>query len=391
MQYNFDEPVNRIGTDSVKWSALSTQFGNPDAIPMWVADMDFKSPQPVIDALTDRAAHGVYGYGNFAQTFGPTVAAWCRARHGWEVPPEAVVFSPGVLAALSFLISEHSRPGDEILIQPPVYHPFARDIQNLGRTVSTNPLWMDEQGRYHMDFDDLRAKARTAKMMVLCSPHNPVGRVWTREELQAVADICRENDVFLVADEIHSDLILPGQRHTPILSLDRINPVRTAALLAPSKTFNIAGLHASVAVILDENVRSAFQTKLAHYHVGGPDLFAAVALTAAYESGAEWLDQLLLYLQGNVDLVQSFLAERLPQIRATRPEGTYLMWLDCRGLGMSDDDLETLLHKEAGVVVNMGRIFGAEGSGFIRLNIGCPRGQVEEALRRLERAVSARG
>lgn len=384
MKYNFDDPVNRIGTDSVKWGALGKQFGNENAIPMWVADMDFKSPQPIIDALTERATHGVFGYGAFATAFVDAAVAWFRTRQQWEVPAEAITFSPGVLAGLSYLITLHSQVGDEIMIQTPVYHPFARDIENLQRTVSVNALKMGDNGIYQMDFDDLRQRAKTAKMMVLCSPHNPIGRVWTPAELTEVAQICAENDVFVVADEIHADLILPGHRQTPFLSVPFVNPAMSAALLAPSKTFNIAGLHSSIAVILDETVRDSFKQALAHSHIGNADLFAAVAMKTAYESGAEWLDQLLPYLQGNADYVLSFLGERLPGIRAARPEGTYLMWLDCRGLGLSDDELEVFMNQTAGVAINMGKMFGAGGSGFIRLNIGCPRAQVKNALERFE-------
>lgn len=386
MKYNFDDPVNRIGSDSVKWGALGKQFGNEDAIPMWVADMDFKSPQPIIEALTERAAHGVYGYGAFGATYVDSAVEWFKTRLQWDVPAEAITFSPGVLAGLSFLISLHSQVGDEIIIQTPVYHPFARDIQNLGRTVSVNALKSDSNGTYHMDFDDLQERAKTAKMMILCSPHNPIGRVWTPDELNQVARICAENDVFVVSDEIHADLILPGHHQTPFLSVKNAHPAKTAALLAPSKTFNIAGLHSSMAVILDQEVRDEFKQALAHSHVAGPDLFAALAMKTAYQSGADWLDQLLPYLQGNVDLVISFLTERLPSVRATPPEGTYLMWLDCRGLRLSDDDLEKFMNQTAGVAVNMGRIFGDGGNGFIRLNIGCPRAQVKTALERLEQA-----
>lgn len=384
--FDFNTPVNRVGTDSTKWGAL-TRLGIPDAVPMWVADMDFQSPPAIVEALTNRATHGVYGYGVSPEGVLNQICNWVSRRHGWEIAEEAIVFSPGVLAALSFLIAGHTQPGDGVIIQTPVYHPFARIIQNLGREVVINPLKQDESGSYQMDFEDLRTKAKDAKFLILCSPHNPVGRVWTREELEQVAEICADEGVFVASDEIHADLVYKGSKHIPFLSVSSRIHSQAVVLMAPTKTFNIAGLHASYAVAVDEQLRKDFADSLFHYHVSSLDIFANLALYTAYNEGEPWLEELLAYLEGNVDEVLRRV-EEIKGIKAARPEGTYLMWLDCRDLGLSDDDLEEFLNHKAGVYVNQGKMFGEGGNGFIRMNIGCPRSQVVDAMERIASAAA---
>jgi cystathionine beta-lyase len=384
VRYDFDRVIERRGTGSVKWDMLATRFEAKDAIPMWVADMDFESPQPVVDALVKRAQHGVYGYSLHPDDYADAIVGWQKRRHGWQIQPEWLSESPGVVSGLSWVVDALTKPGDRIIIQPPVYHPFSALVNALERTVVENPLRFDGK-RYTMDFDDLRSKAKGCRAIILCSPHNPVGRVWTAEELRELGTICIENGVLVISDEIHADLIYPEFRHTPFGSLGDAFARHSVTCIAPSKTFNLAGLATSLVILPDPDLKARYEAHLGRLHVRAGGIFGNLAMTVAYREGDEWLDQLLPYLAGNRDLVMENLS-RGP-VKPIAPEGTYLMWLDCRELGMADEPLDKFFRQEAKVVMNAGAMFGAGGSGFMRLNVGCPRSVVADALSQIEGAL----
>jgi cystathionine beta-lyase len=390
MNYDFDRIVERIGTGCSKWDGLQERFGTRDALPMWVADMDFPSPEPVLEALRQRVEHGVFGYPILTDSYFQAITEWYQRRQGWHIEREWIAHAPGVVPAISMLIEALSEPGDKVLIQPPVYYPFMRVIRETGRSIVENPLVLRD-GRYEMDYGDLEAKlAAGVKLLILCSPHNPVGRVWSELELRRLAELCVQYDVTIIADEIHGDLIYPGFRHTPLASLDEAFAERTVTCVAPSKTFNLAGLQTAVVVASNERLRRAYLQTQRRRSAAGANVFGLVAAEAAYRYGDEWLDQLLSYLRGNVDLVDSYIAEHIPEIRVVRPQGTYLVWLDFRALGLETRQLDEFCLREARIAFDEGHIFGTGGAGFMRMNIGCPRSYVEEALDRLRKAVSAR-
>lgn len=387
MHYDFDKIINRKGTSSVKWDYLDRVFGNSGVMPMWVADMDFEAPQPVIDAVVKRARHGVYGYTNRSDAFYASIAGWTEKRHGWHVERDWISACPGVVPAISLNILSFTEPGDKVLVQSPVYHPFFSSIEDNGRVIVNNRL-KQEGGRYVMDYEDLDAKLGSGvKVMILCSPHNPVGRVWSREELTRVGELCVKHNVILISDEIHSDLIYSGNVHTPTASLSEELAQRTVTCLAPSKTFNIAGLSTSIAIIPNRELHQKFNSTVKSIGIEMSNLFGITALEAAYTHGAEWLDQLLVYLEGNVDFLLDYFKSSIPRIKVYKPEGTYLMWLDCRELGMAQKDLVSFFIHKAQVGLNDGAAFGAGGEGFMRMNIACPRSVLEEGLRRIEKAV----
>lgn len=402
MDNAFDEKIDRSGTSSVKWQFIERGqelierepavpgSDQDDLLPLWVADMDFRSPKSVVDALVARAEHGIYGYTAATQAFYDTVIGWMRRRHGWEVQPEWILTTPGVVPAINMLVRTFSSPGDRVLLQPPVYFPFYRAIENNGAVVSTNPLTYGD-GRYRMDFAGLEAKANDPKvrMAILCSPHNPVGRVWTGDELTRFAEICIENNVLIVSDEIHGDLIYKGHHFTPLATLGERLAQHCIICTAPSKTFNLAGLHTSCIIIPNPDLRAAFQKTLQGNGLLGTNAFGLAALGAAYDHGEEWLEQLLEYLEANLQYLEAYAAKYLPQIKVVRPEGTYLVWLDCRGLAVRSEDLQRLLFERAKVYLEAGDIFGPEGAGFERINIACPRSMLAEALDRVRRAITS--
>jgi cystathionine beta-lyase len=400
MHHRFDDRIDRAGTSSVKWQFVEGEkdlyerpspdsSGEDDLLPLWVADMDFRSPQPVVDALVARAEHGLYGYTAATHEFYRSVVGWMHRRHGWDVEPEWILTTPGVVPALHMLVRTFASPGDGVMVQPPVYFPFYRAIENNGADIVRNPLrYRDDH--YSMDFEDLGAKVRErgVKMAILCSPHNPVGRVWTPAELIRFADICIENNVLVISDEIHGDLIYTGYQFTPLAGISDELAQHSIICTAPSKTFNLAGLHTSCIIIPNPELRAAFKTTLEANGLSGENAFGVPALQAAYDHGEEWLEQVLAYIEANLEYLQSYLAEHLHGIKAVRPEGTYLVWLDCRGLGLSDEQLHDLLFEKAKVYLDDGHLFGPEGSGFQRINIACPRSILAEALERIRRAVS---
>ncbi len=382
----FDKPIDRCGTHSVKYDEREAKFGTGDLLPLWVADMDLPSPRCVTEALVKRAEHPIYGYTVYPDEFFNAIEGWMHRRHGWRISRASIVPIPGVVPALNFLVTALTEPGEGVLIQPPVYHPFFRLGKHHGRELLENQLVYD-RGNYTVDFDDFRAKAKRARLFVLCSPHNPVGRVWSREELETMAAICLEEECLIISDEVHADIVYAPHRHIPIASVSPAVAKATITLNAPSKTFNIAGLNTAYAIAENDTIRRRFETELRRFDLTMGNLFGIEALMAAYRCGEPWLEELLGYLRDNIAFVTDYLREHIPAIRPLMPDATYLMWLDCSDLGMDDAQLERFFVEKAKLGLNSGISFGAGGSGFIRLNIGCPRSTLEEAMERLKGAV----
>jgi len=390
LKYDFDRIVDRTGTESMKWAHPRRDLGVADAIPMWVADMDFEAPPAVVEALRRRVEHGVFGYPETPPSFFEAAAGWLGRRHGWTVEPSWLSMTPGIVPALNYIVRAFTRPGDPVIVQTPVYHPFFYAIENNGRRVVRNPLRFDGR-RYTMDLDDLRTRIDApGRMLILCSPHNPVGRVWTRAELEALARIAVERDLLVVSDEIHHDLTYRGHRHQVFAALAPELAQQTITCIAPSKTFNTAGLSTAAVVVPNPDLHKKFEDEAERSGFDLGNALGIVAFEAAYRHGDDWLDALLPYLEANVDILERFLADRLPEIKLIRPEGTYLALLDCRGLRIEPSALNDFFLKKAGVYFSDGRIFGEEAAGFVRINFGCPRAQLREALERIDRAVKAR-
>ena len=386
--YNFDTCIERRNTDSEKWNSCIERFGTNDIIPLWVADMDFKTPDFVMDALRKRMEHEILGYAYRPDSFFEALKNWVKRRADWDINVSDLSFAPGIVPAFNFAVLAFTEPGDKILINSPVYHPFMYAINDHGRTIVKNPLTFDNEGLYSIDFDDLEAKlADGVKLFLFCSPHNPVGRVWTREELQRVGDLCVKYDVPLISDEIHSDLIFKPHRHVHTASLSDSIARQTVTLLAPSKTFNLAGTSTSAIHTVNEKYSAALNKLINSLHITQGNIFGNVAFEAAYNFGDEWLEQLLAYLEGNFDYLIDYIDTHIPGIKLRKPEGTYLMWLDCRGLGMTQKELNTFMVQEAKLAMNPGTLFGEEGAGFMRLNAATPRAILREAMLNLRNAV----
>ena len=383
----FDKVIPRAGTSSLKYDTRNAVFGQSDVIPLWVADMDFAVPAAVQRALTERAAHPVYGYTVYPDALCESLGHWLAVRHGWTVPREWIIFCPGVVPSLHAAILAFTQPGDSVIVQPPVYAPFLSAAETTGRKTVLNPLKFAD-GQYRFDLEDFeRCAATGARLLLLCSPHNPVGRVWQAQELQALLQICARHDITVVSDEIHADLVYPGVRHTPLATLAQ-DRVKVITAVAPSKTFNIPGLGLSALIVPDAKDRAAINRAFDTLHVSASNPFSIAAFEAAYREGAPWLDALLDYLAGTRDFVREFLLQHLPQIRLIEPQGTYLLWLDCRGMAMDDHQLKQFFVQEAGVGLSPGVLFGTPGSGFMRMNIGAPRSVIRQALEQIANAAN---
>lgn len=385
---DFDLPVDRRGTSSYKWDFSDRVFGREDVIPLWVADMDFRAPSPVLDSIMERVRHGVFGYTAKPDSLYSAFMEWLSRRYGWPVEREWILSTPGVVPALDLAIEAFTEPGDGVIIQPPVYYPFRDSVHRSGRRLVNNRL-LESGGCWSLDLEGLERDCRDSSLLVLCSPHNPVGRVWSRDELEAMVGICAESGVTVFSDEIHADIVFPGAAHVPTASLGPRAEALTVAAYAPSKTFNLAGLQMSLNVIPDPELRKAFSREVNRFHMGMSNVFGIVATEAAYARGGEWLNALLSYLEGSFRLLSKRL-ESVPGVTMTRPEGTFLAWLDCRGLGMDDDALERFFIEEARLGLNRGSTFGPGGEGHMRMNLACPRDTLKEALDRLEKAVRGR-
>jgi cystathionine beta-lyase len=385
----FDKVIDRTGTESLKWVYPRKVLKVEDAIPMWVADMDFEAPPAVVEAIRRRAEHGVFGYPLVPPSFYAAAIDWLKRRHGWQVEKTWMAMTPGIVPALNYCVRAFSKPGDGVLIQTPVYHPFYYAIENHGRRLVRNPLRFDGR-RYAMDLEDLDRKAAEARLLILCSPHNPVGRVWSREVLEELARIAVARDLVVISDEIHHDLVYRGHHHQVLAALSPEIAARTVTCIAPSKTFNIAGLSTAAVIASNPALLKAFEDEAERSGFDLGNALGIVAFEAAYRHGETWLDELLPYLEGNIDVMEKFLAERVPQVRLIRPEGTYLALLDCRALGLDPDGLNDFFLKRAHVYFSDGKIFGDEAAGFVRVNFACPRSVLIEALERIERAIASK-
>jgi len=383
-KYDFDEIIPRRGTDCEKYDHLESHFGNGNAIPMWVADGDFRVPDFITAAMRFRADHEIYAYSYRPDGYYNSIVKWQQQRHNWQIDREMILPTQGVVSTLSSIIMANTEKGDEIIIQPPVYTPFFTCVKDCGRTVVENPLKLTG-GRYRFDFEDLSRKIGPAtKLLILCNPHNPVGRVWTKEELKQLGDICLVNNVLIISDEIHSDLIFSGFKHIPLPKVSDELAANCVVCMAPSKTFNIAGLSTSFVIIPDKKIRQRFDHFLHMLHLKNGNLFGNVALEAAYRHGMDWVNQQNDYLEANRDYLLAFFAEKLPKIKMIFTEATYLAWIDLREYDMDEQEMNRLLIDGAGVVLNRGSIYGNEGVGYFRLNFACPRQVLEEALIRIE-------
>ena len=389
MKYDFNKYMDRRGTDCEKWDGLKDDFGRGDLLAMWVADMDFPAPPEVLEAIHKKVDEGALGYPMIPDSLRDTVRAWEKEHYGWEFGREAVSWAPGVVAGLSFAVMGLTKPGDQIIIQTPVYMPFYRTVREAGRIIAKNPLKY-ENGRYTMDFEGLeKLITPTCRTLILCSPHNPVARVWSREALERLADIAIRKNMIIIADEIHQDLVFSDAKHICIGSLPGMAK-RTVTFIAPSKTFNIAGMKASVAIIPDELLRGIYVSVLERFHLNSINILGITAMEAAYGKCGEWHKELMDHLEGNRDYMEAFVKERMPKAHMDHPEGTYIFWIDFRGYGFNDETLTDFLVNEAKVALDPGTWFGVEGDGFARLNIGTTRAMLKEGLERIADALDKR-
>jgi len=388
MPYNFDESISRAGTNSVKYDLRKKLFGREDVLPMWVADMDFSVPPSVSEAIMERARHEIYGYSIRPESFYQSVMSWTNRRYGWSIQREWLTFTPGIVPGVNLSIMTLTDPGEKVMIQPPVYFPFFQAVKKNGRQLVENRLILHD-GRYYVDMDNFEQQLKSGvKLFILSNPHNPGGSVWTYDELKTMGELCVRYGAIIIADEIHSDIVFPGHVYTPMASISKAIAQNTITFLAPSKTFNIAGLSTSIGIIPNRKLRQLFDEMIERIHLWHGNIFGNVALEAAYNYGEEWLDELLDYLIGNIQLIDDYINTRIPGIRLIKPEGTYLAWLDCRELPVENGRINRFMVEKAGVGMNEGSTFGENGKGFQRLNFGCPRKTLKTALEKIEQAVS---
>lgn len=387
MTYNFDELIDRRHTGSVKWDGMKNAFGRDDLTAMWVADMDFRTPPFVMDALRQRLEHEVLGYAMPCEGWDTTICHWLQKHHQWEVRPDWLTFVPGIVRGQAFALLCFTNPGDRVLVMTPVYHPFFLVTERLKREAVRSPLDLRD-GHYHIDFDRLRHDLQGCKALVLCNPHNPGGRVWTVDELRRIAELCQESGTLVISDEIHADLTLPPYKHHPFATVSPAAASNSVTFMAPSKTFNMPGVQSSFAIVPDDTLRARFQQFMEAGEFCEGHLFAYIGCKAAFEHGEEWLNQLLAYIQGNIDFTESYLRQHIPAIGMIRPQASFLVFLDCRQLGLEQEALERLFADKARLALNTGTTFGEPGRGFMRLNVGCPRAALKQALDQLAEAVA---
>ena len=389
MKYNFNERIDRSENHSAKWAEMEMKFGRTDLIPMWVADMDIKTAPEIVESMKKKVEQEIFGYVYRPDSYYKTATEWLKKRFGYEISPASLIHSPGVVPSMSILVKMLTKNSDKILIQTPVYPPFASAVKDNGRELFENPLVKDEKGYYTIDFEDLEKKLSLdeVKLFILCNPHNPVGRVWKKEELLKMGELCKKYNVRILADEIWRDLIMPGYKHTPMASLSKDIEDITITLFSPTKSFNLAGLQASFATFPRAEERKEFDNILGQMDVKRNNPFSLVAFETAYEKCEDWLEELILHIDGNMQYVVDFIAEKLPEIKVVKPEGTYLMWLDFNGTKISQDKIQEFLINKAKVAMNDGGSFGSNGKGFARMNVACPRYMLEEAMERIEKAL----
>jgi cysteine-S-conjugate beta-lyase len=390
-KYNFDEIVPREGTNCIKYDARHWFFKTNDVLPLWVADMDFKTPDFVVDAIKKRAEHEIYGYTFRSESYFQSIINWMKSRHNWEIQKGWISFSPGVVSALTFAIETFSEPGDGVIVQPPVYFPFFDCVKGTNRKMVENPLKL-KNNRYTFDFEDLKAKIdENTKILLLCNPQNPGGMVWSRSELEELANICVENNIMIVSDEIHSDLVFEGHQHIPIAAISDDIAQKCMVCMAPSKTFNVAGLASSMVIIPNKNTFKRYEKAIGVGHLGMGNIFGSVALEASFSNGDEWLNQMLDYVWENYLFLEDFFKTNLPKVKVMKPEATFLIWLDFSAYRMKDRELWKFATEKAKVGLNNGGRFGSGGDGWLRLNIGCPRSILEEGLEKLKGAFGELG
>lgn len=386
MKYDFDEIIDRSNNRAAKYDERVKKFGTNEVIPLWIADMDFRTAQPIIDACKRGAEEGVWGYTSRPDSYFKAVQEWEKRRNQWDVDVSLMSWSLGVVPSLSAIVKMFSHTGDKILIQTPVYSEFYDVTEAWGREVVENQL-IEKNGKWHIDFEDFEKKAKECKIFLLCNPHNPLGIVWEPEELKRMAQICIANDVLLVSDEIHSDLIFHGKKHTPTATLSKEIAKKIITCVSATKTFNLAGLQASTTIFPNEQMKQKFDGFWMNMDIQRNNAFSSVAMEAAYNEGEEWLTQLLAYISENFDLIKKYFDENIPKIRPNVPDATYLVWLDCRELGMSNEELRDFMIHKAGLGLNEGCSFGRSLSGYMRLNAACPRSVLEQALKQLKEAI----
>lgn len=386
MKYNFDEVIERRGTDSVKWDGVENVWGCNDLTPLWVADMDFRTPPFVMDALRRRLDHEVLGYTFACEEWYTSICNWLHRRHQWEVRRDMLTFVPGIVRGQAFALQCFTKPGDRVMVMTPVYHPFFLVTERLGREVVCSPLDLCD-GHYRIDFERFSEDIRGCRVLILCNPHNPGGRVWTVDELRWIADICRENGTMVISDEIHADLTLPPCKHHPFATVSEAAAQNSLTFMAPSKAFNMPGLGSSYAIAVNEDIRHRFREFMEAGEFCEGHLFAYIGAAAAYTHGEEWLEQMLEYVQGNIDFTEHYLKEHVSGIGMIRPQASYLIFLDCRGLGLPQEELVRFFVEKARLALNDGTMFGKPGEGFMRLNVGCPRPILQKALQQLSAAL----
>ena len=389
MKYNFNEKIDRSNNHSAKWEEIGNKFISNDLWPMWIADMDLKTAPVIIDAMREKLEQGIFGYVYRPASYYQSAADWIERRFDYKIDPKTLINSPGVVPTLSILVRLMTKADEKVLIQSPVYYPFSAVVRENERELVVNSLVKDETGYYTIDFEDFEKKVSDEKvtLFIMCSPHNPVGRVWKREELQKMSELCLKYNVRVIADEIWRDIVMPGYKHIPVASLSKEVEHNTITCFSPTKTFNIAGLQASFATLPREEEWKMLDEELGRLDVKRNSPFSLVGFEAAYTKGEEWLEELLIHLDGNMDYVVNFVKERIPEVKVRKSEGTYLMWLDFSGLGMTKEELSMFMQKEAKIALDDGFWFGENGAGFERMNIACPRYMVEEGMNRIENAV----
>lgn len=382
VEYNFNEVIDRKNWFSVKWVGMNGSFGRNDLLPLWIADMCFKTATPIIESIQDFASHGIYGYSMRPKSYFESISKWLFQRFDFNVSSEEIIFSPGVMCSVSIIVSVFTKEGDSIVIQEPVYSPFSKTVRDNNRNVIVNKLIKKNNNKYEMDFDDLEKKFIEFKpvLFILCNPHNPIGRVWTERELIKIGELCLKYNVKIISDEIHADLVYKPNKHIPIASLNDQFSDNVITLMAPSKTFNLAGLQASYAICKNKSDKKVLEEAIAKIDIESSSCFNLVATQAAYNDGDDWLEQLLIYVEDNIDYVIKYFEENLPKVKIFKPEGTYLLWLDFNGFDLDEEKLFDIIINDAKVALNRGKGFGFGGDGFFRMNVACPRSIIEQAL-----------
>lgn len=387
--YNFDEIIDRHNTDAIKIERCKALFGTENIIPLWVADMDFRTPDFILNAIYKRLEHPILGYSKFPKELMPSLVNWIKKLHNWDINPDWAGFVPGIVSGIAFAIDAYTQTGDEIIIQPPVYYPFMDIINKSHRKLIYNQL-VEKNGKFEMDFTDLEQKITDkTRLFILCNPHNPGGRAWDKASLQQLCDICSRHNVLVISDEIHSDLVLTGHTHTPFASISETASNISVTFQAPTKTFNMPGLVSSSYIIPNRELRFKYAQYLDKIEQAGGNIFAYVATQSAYQYGEEWRQQMLEYVENNLNYVIEFLATNIPQIKPMQPEATYLLWLNCRELGMETDELHQFFARKAGLGLNKGTVFGPGGEYHLRLNAACPRSVLEQAMKQLQLAIKS--